>query len=156
MQANVGKNTKPEMTVRRILHGLGYRYRLHAKRLPGKPDIVFTARRKAIEIRGCFWHGNGCFPLGQLPKSRTEYWSLKIAGNQTRDTSNMEVLRADGWEILELWECRVRAAPHDVAYELVAFLGPVNVQGQTQKKRIARRSRSGRKRPSLGTRIRVP
>jgi DNA mismatch endonuclease Vsr len=133
MQANTSKNTKPEMTIRRILHGIGYRYRLHAKGLPGKPDIVFTARCKIVEIRGCFWHGHGCFPLGQLPKARTEYWSSKIAGNQARDARNMALLRALGWEVLELWECRVRAAPKDLVGELVAFLGPISVQGRTLK-----------------------
>lgn len=129
MQANVGKNTKPEMFIRRILHAMGYRYRLHVKGMPGKPDIVFSARRKIVEIRGCFWHGHGCFPIGQLPKSRTEYWSPKIAGNQARDALNIAALRADGWEVLELWECRIRAAPDDVANELVAFLGSTSVQG---------------------------
>ncbi len=133
MQANVGKNTKPELTIRKILHKLGYRYRLHAKGLPGKPDIVFTARRKIVEHRGCYWHGHGCFPLGQLPKSRTEYWGPKIAGNQARDARNMALLRADGWEVLELWECRVRAAPDEIAGELVAFLGPVSVPGRKRR-----------------------
>ena len=124
MVANRGKDTKPELTVRKLIHELGYRYRLHVKGLPGKPDVVFTKRRKIVEIRGCFWHGHGCYPLGQLPKSRTEYWSPKILGNKERDARNMALLRADGWEVLELWECRVRAAPEELIAELIAFLGP--------------------------------
>lgn len=133
MQANVGKNTKPELAIRKILHKLGYRYRLHAKELPGKPNIVFTARRKIVEHRGCFWHGHGCFPLGQLPKSRTEYWAPKIAGNKARDGRNMELLRVDGKEVLELRECRARAALKEIAEELVAVLEPPSVPGRTRK-----------------------
>ncbi len=140
MLANKSKDTKPELTIRKILHKLGYRYRLHAKDLPGKPDIVFTARRRIIQVSGCFWHGHGCFPFGQLPKSRTEYWSPKIAGNKARDARNMALLLADGWEVLELWECRIRAAPDEVAVDLVAFLGPVSVP--VRKKRTGRRGDS--------------
>ena len=143
MLANKGKNTKPEMVVRRLLHRLGYRYRLHAKELPGKPDVVFSARRKVVLVAGCFWHGHGCFPLGQLPKSRTEYWTPKIAGNKARDARNMTALRADGWELLELWECRIRAAPDEVARELVAFLGPVVFDARDQPAGVAGRGGRG-------------
>lgn len=125
MQANQGKDTRPEMTIRRLLHKRGYRYRLHQRHLPGRPDLVFSSRRKVIEVRGCFWHGHGCFPLGQLPKSRTDYWIPKIAGNKQRDTRNMKELEALGWQVLELWECQIRAAPDDVAGQLLHFLGPI-------------------------------
>lgn len=124
MQANRSKNTKPEVDVRRMLHALGYRFRLHPKNLPGKPDIVFPSRLKAVQVMGCFWHGHGCFPLGQLPRSRPEYWVPKIAGNKERDILKIAALRALGWDVLEVWECRIRSAPLDVQDELVAFLGP--------------------------------
>jgi DNA mismatch endonuclease Vsr len=133
MQANKGKDTKPEMTVRQLLHRLGYRYRLHRRDLPGRPDLVFPSRRKVIEVRGCFWHGHGCFPLGQLPKSRTDYWGPKIAGNKARDARNMAALQAAGWDALEIWECRARAAPEEVAAEVMRFLGPVSAPGQRRR-----------------------
>jgi DNA mismatch endonuclease, patch repair protein len=128
MQANRGENTVPEMVVRRLLHALGYRYRLHRRDLPGKPDIAFAGRRKVVEIRGCFWHGHGCFPLGQPPKSRTTYWVPKIATTKARDERNMTALRAADWKVLEIWECRVRAAPEEILAELISFLGPVRVE----------------------------
>jgi DNA mismatch endonuclease, patch repair protein len=128
MQANRGKDTAPEMVVRRLLHVLGYRYRLHRRDLPGKPDVTFSARRKVIEIRGCFWHGHGCHPLGQLPRSRTDYWGPKIAATKARDQRNMTALRAQGWKVLEIWECRVRSVPNEIRNELVAFLGPVRAE----------------------------
>ncbi|MFG1342479.1 very short patch repair endonuclease [Xanthobacter autotrophicus] len=130
MQANRGKDTKPEMEVRRLLHALGYRYRLHRRDLPGKPDLVFPARRRVIEVRGCFWHGHGCHPLGQLPKSRTDYWAPKIARNKERDVRNIAALRDQGWDVLEVWECRIRTAREAVVMELVEFLGPVNARSE--------------------------
>jgi len=130
MQANRSKNTSPEMVVRRLLHAMGYRYRIHWN-LPGKPDISFPARRKAIEIRGCFWHGHGCQKIGQLPRSRTDYWSPKIMATQQRDKRNGAALKALGWEVIEVWECRVRAVPGDVADDLARFLGPIRASGRT-------------------------
>jgi DNA mismatch endonuclease (patch repair protein) len=127
MQANRGKNTKPEMTVRRMLHGMGYRFRLHIRALPGCPDVVFAARRRVVEIRGCFWHGHGCHPLGQIPKSRKDYWEPKIAGNKARDGRNLTSLNALGWKVLELWECEIRSRPDEIAGDLVSFLGPVRI-----------------------------
>ncbi|MGO4571034.1 very short patch repair endonuclease [Microvirga sp. 2TAF3] len=124
MQANKGKDTKPEVAVRRMLHALGYRFRLHRKDLPGRPDIVLSSRRKVIEVRGCFWHGHGCHPLGLMPKTRREYWEPKITGNKTRDARNVAALREQGWDVLELWECRIRAEPDLIREELIAFLGP--------------------------------
>ena len=124
MQANRGKNTAPEIAVRRLLHASGYRFRTHLGNLPGKPDIVFTARHKVVEVRGCFWHGHGCSPLGLLPRSRTEYWIPKINGNRERDTRNLASLRDLGWLVAEVWECRIRSEPERVRQELIEFLGP--------------------------------
>ena len=129
MRANRGKNTGPELAIRRMLHSLGYRFRVHVSSLPGRPDIVFPAKRRIVEVRGCFWHGHGCHPLGQLPKSRVEYWTPKIAGNKERDGRNVAALRALGWEVLSIWECRLRAEPDRIMYDLLAFLGPPRTEG---------------------------
>jgi DNA mismatch endonuclease (patch repair protein) len=104
------RDTKPELMVRRMLHAMGYRYRLHAKDLPGKPDIVFRGRRKAILVQGCFWHRHAdqdC-PLARMPKSRLEFWGPKLEANRQRDIANVERLEALGWEVLLVWECELR------------------------------------------------
>ncbi|VVC75003.1 Very short patch repair protein [Aquicella siphonis] len=101
------KNTKPEMLVRRLVHRMGYRYRLHKSDLPGKPDLVFVSRKKIIFVNGCFWHGHNCH-LGRIPKSRIEFWTNKITGNINRDNKNIEKLRTLGWSILLLWECELK------------------------------------------------
>jgi DNA mismatch endonuclease (patch repair protein) len=124
MRANKSQNTKPEVAVRQMLHALGYRFRLHRRDLPGKPDIVFPSRRKIIEVRGCFWHGHGCVPLGQLPKTRPEYWVPKIAGNRERDTRNIAALHTLGWEVCEVWECAIRSSLDQVREQLTGFLNP--------------------------------
>lgn len=98
------KDTGPEMLVRRLLHGLGYRYRLHAANLPGKPDLVFAARSKVVFVHGCFWHGHDC-PKGRLPKTRLDYWEPKIAKNQARDAMALKLLRKQGWKTLVVWQC---------------------------------------------------
>lgn len=110
------------MTVRRLLHGMGYRYRLHAAGMPGRPDLVFPGRRKAIEVRGCYWHGHGC-RLGQPARSNQGYWGPKIAGNRARDLRNIAALTEDGWDVLEVWECTIRNEGPALAALLVAFLG---------------------------------
>jgi DNA mismatch endonuclease (patch repair protein) len=133
MVANRSKNTKPELAVRQMLHALGYRFRVHRRDLPGQPDLSFSARRKVVELRGCYWHGHGCQSIGLLPKSRTEYWGPKIAGNKARDARNTAALRELGWEVLEIWECRLRAAPDEVANELVRFLGSVSMPNRKRK-----------------------
>ena len=100
-----GKDTKPELIVRRLLHGLGYRYRLHARDLPGKPDIVFRGRRKAIYVHGCFWHRHpdpAC-KLARLPKTRQDFWVPKLEGNRQRDIENQRRLTEMGWEVLVVW-----------------------------------------------------
>lgn len=121
MKAVGSINTSPELTVRRLLHRLGYRYRLHVADLPGRPDIVFPARRKIIEVRGCFWHGHTCLRGARTPLTRALYWSTKIARNRERDLRNTQSLRTTGWEVLDVWECEIRR--EKLASELVAFLG---------------------------------
>jgi DNA mismatch endonuclease, patch repair protein len=102
------KNTSPEMIVRRLVHGLGFRYRLHVAGLPGKPDLVFPRFGKIIEVRGCFWHQHkGCID-SHIPASRVEYWRPKLIGNKRRDKVNERKLMALGWEVLTVWECDLK------------------------------------------------
>lgn len=116
------KNTKPEMAVRRMLHALGYRYVLHDKRLPGTPDLVFPARRKAVFVHGCFWHGHSC-GRGFRPSSNAEFWSAKIDGNRARDRRNVRALRTQGWRALTVWECGLHPKAMDaLRRRLVTFL----------------------------------
>jgi DNA mismatch endonuclease, patch repair protein len=104
------KDTSPEMTVRRMVHGMGFRYRLHSSTLPGKPDLVFPRLKKIIEVRGCFWHQHdGCMD-SHIPKSRTEYWRPKLARNQERDRENEKAWRQMGWKLLTIWECKAESA----------------------------------------------
>jgi DNA mismatch endonuclease (patch repair protein) len=101
------KGTKPEMIVRRLVHSLGYRFRLHKRDLPGRPDIVLRRLKRVIEVKGCFWHQHrGCID-SRIPKSRIEYWSPKLRGNVRRDKKNLTELRKLGWRVLLLWECEV-------------------------------------------------
>lgn len=102
-----GKNTKPEMLIRQGLHAIGFRYRLHASSLPGKPDLVFSSRRAVIFVHGCFWHSHDC-PLFKLPGTRHDFWRAKIARNQERDAEVAARLAASGWRVLNIWECAVR------------------------------------------------
>lgn len=99
------KDTGPEMTVRRLLYGLGFRYRLHKRGLPGVPDIVFASRRKAIFVHGCYWHGHGCKRGGSGAKSNQSYWSPKIDKTRQRDSVARDRLGAEGWQVLTVWEC---------------------------------------------------
>lgn len=101
------KNTKPERVVRSILHRLGFRFRLHRKDLPGKPDIVLPRHHKIILVHGCFWHGHSC-ALASKPKSNQDYWREKIKTNRLRDRRVRRDLAKQGWSVLELWECEVR------------------------------------------------
>ncbi|MDD2878812.1 MAG: very short patch repair endonuclease [Rhodoferax sp.] len=102
------KDTKPEMIVRRLLHGRGFRYRLHDKRLPGKPDLTFAGRRKVIFVHGCFWHMHeGCSHAG-IPKSRLDFWKSKLEHNRSRDQMNVALLEKMGWRVLVVWECELR------------------------------------------------
>jgi DNA mismatch endonuclease (patch repair protein) len=98
------EDTQPELAVRRLLHSMGYRYVLHDKRLPGKPDLVFPARGKVIFVDGCFWHGHTCAKASK-PKANAGYWAEKIAGNKARDRRNRRTLRRLGWKVLAIYEC---------------------------------------------------
>lgn len=102
-----GKNTRPELAVRKLVFSLGYRYRLHARDLPGNPDMVFRNRRKVIFIHGCFWHRHAACALARLPKSRLDFWVPKLEGNKQRDKRNKRVLARDGWKVLTIWECQL-------------------------------------------------
>ncbi len=99
-----GRDTKPEMLIRRGLHARGFRYRLQDRSLPGRPDLVFPRYKAVILVHGCFWHGHDC-PMFRLPATRSEFWSEKIAANQSRDARAHEALLASGWRVLIVWEC---------------------------------------------------
>jgi DNA mismatch endonuclease, patch repair protein len=123
MSAIRSKGMKPEMAVRRLVRGLGFRYRLHRRELPGKPDLVFVPRKKIIFVHGCFWHQHAdpaCLD-GRLPKSRTEYWHAKLARNVERDGLNCEALENSSWQVLIVWECETSRP--DLSDRLRAFLG---------------------------------
>ena len=117
-------NTKPEMAVRRCAHAMGYRFRLHRQDLPGRPDLVFPARRKIVFVHGCFWHAHPDLScrVSSKPKTRTEYWHPKLSENAARDERNFQRLTAEGWEVLVVWECELRDMAA-VASRLQAFLG---------------------------------
>jgi DNA mismatch endonuclease Vsr len=107
-----GKDTAPELRVRRLLHRMGYRFRLHRRDLPGTPDIVLSGRRKIVEVRGCFWHRHpdpACRNV-VLPRIRTGWWAAKLARNVERDEHNLAALGDAGWSVLVLWECEVKGA----------------------------------------------
>ena len=101
------KDTKPELLVRRLVHGMGYRYRLHRRDLPGTPDLVFPGRGKVIFIHGCFWHRHARCALARLPKSRGDFWLPKLTANAERDARNVRALRRLGWSVLTIWECQL-------------------------------------------------
>lgn len=117
------KDTAPEMAVRRLAHGLGYRYRLHRKDIPGKPDLVFPGRRKVIFIHGCFWHQHPGCREGRPPKSNAAYWLPKLERNIERDKAALAQLAAAGWDALVVWECETKN--HEAMRQaLLDFLGP--------------------------------
>lgn len=122
MRAVKSRDTKPELAVRRLLHGLGYRYRLHREDLPGKPDLVFPARRKAIFVHGCFWHGHDCPRGARVPSRNRDYWTAKIARNRLRDRTTIARLADAGWDSLTVWECELKDR-ETLTAKLVAFLG---------------------------------
>ena len=107
MAAVRSKDTQPEMLVRRLVHGMGYRYRLHRSNLPGKPDLVLPSRRKIIFVHGCFWHQHTCRGA-HLPKSNTSYWGPKLERNRARDKKHLKALRSMGWKCLVVWECELK------------------------------------------------
>jgi len=123
MQAVQSKNTQPELLVRRLVHGLGYRYRLHRRDLPGNPDLVFPSRRKVIFVHGCFWHGHHCGRGARVPRANQAYWVAKIQKNQDRGRNATKALAQDGWGALVLWECELRNEGK-LREMVVSFLGP--------------------------------
>lgn len=124
MRGNRAKDTKPEMLVRRLVHGMGYRYRLHRSDLPGKPDLSFGPLRKAIFVNGCFWHLHSAATCvgARMPTSRADYWRPKLEGNKARDERNRKALEALGWGVLTLWECELRDV-EKTASTVDGFLG---------------------------------
>ncbi len=123
-------DTSPEIIVRRLVHAMGFRYRLHVADLPGKPDLVFPRLRCVIEVRGCFWHQHrGCLD-SHIPKSRKEYWGPKLGNNRRRDRKNERKLAAAGWKVLTIWECETKET--DALKERInAFLAADPLGAQT-------------------------
>ena len=115
------KDTSAEMVVRRLVYGMGFRYRLHVAHLPGRPDLVLSRLKKIIEVRGCFWHQHRGCTDSHIPKSRTEYWGPKLARNVNRDKANENLLRSLGWQVLTLWECEIKDT-RSTAKRLNSFL----------------------------------
>lgn len=116
-----GKDTQPEMIVRRLAHRLGYRFRLHRRDLPGRPDLVFPARRAVIFVHGCFWHQHDCSRGARRPMSNTAYWHPKLDRNIERDREAREQLEIQGWRVLLLWECEMRD-DDQLSHRLISFL----------------------------------
>ena len=123
MAAIRGRDTKPELAIRRLLHAMGYRFRVNERRYGFRPDVLFSARRKAIFIHGCFWHGHG-HGVDRTPRTRSEFWQAKLAANQARDRRALEAYAAEGWKSFVIWECEIHDAA-DLASRLELFLGPV-------------------------------
>jgi len=115
------KDTAPEMVVRRLVHGMGFRYRLHVRELPGNPDMVFASRGKILFMHGCFWHRHSGCRNARWPKSNLEFWQRKLNGNRARDLANRRRLRNLGWEILVIWECQLKN-PQKIAEKINVFL----------------------------------
>lgn len=122
-----GVDTKPELAVRRALHAKGYRYRIHVRELPGRPDLVFAKRRTAVFVHGCFWHRHGCSRTS-TPKSREDFWQSKFDANVERDRRNEALLLHDGWRVFIAWECEVERDAMLIP-RLVKFLGPPRFDG---------------------------
>jgi DNA mismatch endonuclease, patch repair protein len=120
-----GRDTKPEMQVRSLLHVAGYRFRLRKPRLPGKPDLIFSSRRKVVFVHGCFWHRHpdATCKLARVPKSRLDFWLPKLESNRQRDERTRNELRRAGWDVEIVWECQLRN-PEAVQRKLRRFLGP--------------------------------
>lgn len=122
MAAIHSENTSPEIAVRRIVHSLGYRYRLHVPNLPGKPDLVFPSRKKILFVHGCFWHCHNRCKRAAIPKTRTAFWREKLTANADRDRRKRHELRAMGWKVLTVWQCQLRS-PKQLTEQIDAFLG---------------------------------
>ncbi|SEC42732.1 very short patch repair endonuclease [Bradyrhizobium erythrophlei] len=121
------KNTAPELAVRQALFKLGYRYQLHRKDLPGKPDLVFPSRKKIVFVHGCFWHAHNSCSVANMPKSRTEFWQAKFQRNVERDKLNKRALRRMGWSTLTVWECEIKR-PDRLLRRVTGYLGPTGAK----------------------------
>lgn len=121
------RNTGPEMAVRRIVHGMGYRYRLHRRDVPGTPDLVFGPRRKVIFVHGCFWHRHKNCRLARLPKSRLDFWEPKLEANRIRDERNQYELSRKDWEVLVIWECEIKQESR-LRQRIRKFLGSPGIE----------------------------
>ena len=138
MSAIRGTNTRPELTVRKGLHALGFRYRLHDRKVPGKPDMVFPRYRAVILVHGCFWHQHDCH-LFKWPQTRTEFWAHKIKSNRDRDRNVLSLLKADGWRVLTVWECALKGKTRLQPDELIDSIGSWLESGDDGKEIEGRR-----------------
>lgn len=118
-----GRDTTPELQVRKLLHAQGYRYRTHVASLPGRPDLVFSRRRVVIFVHGCFWHQHPGCPRARVPSTRTEFWRTKLVANRERDARVVEGLTAAGWRVLVVWQCEIKQNP-DWVRPVLDTLGP--------------------------------
>lgn len=116
-----GKNTKPEILVRSLLHRMGYRFRIHKKDLPGRPDICLPKHKKVIFVHGCFWHGHENCPRSKRPTTNVEFWNKKIDGNIERDKENIKKLRRLGWQTLMIWTCEIKNQ-EELKNKLISFI----------------------------------
>jgi DNA mismatch endonuclease (patch repair protein) len=132
MRAVRSTDTTPELAVRRALHAAGYRYRVHVKDLPGKPDIVFTRRRKVVFIHGCFWHQHPGCPAAYRPSSSTDYWNAKLDRNMVRDERSLTSLTYGGWSVHVVWECELKNIA-EATQRLFAFLGPPRCEPRSRR-----------------------
>jgi DNA mismatch endonuclease (patch repair protein) len=121
MAAVHSKNTKPELVVRKLVFGMGYRYRLHSAKLPGKPDLVFPGRHKVIFVHGCFWHRHKGCRYATSPKTRVDFWEAKFDANVARDQRTNRELKELGWSVLTVWQCQLKE-PEKLARKLDDFL----------------------------------
>ncbi len=135
MMAGIGpKDTKPELLIRRGLHARGFRYRLHAGKLPGRPDLVFPGRKAAVFVNGCFWHGHDC-ALFRWPSTRPDFWRDKIGRNITRDRRNREALLQAGWRVLEIWECSLKGPQRQPVEDVISACASF-LEGEAQFRSI--------------------
>lgn len=141
-----GKNTRPEITVRRIVHALGHRFRLHCRDLPGTPDLVFRGMRKVIFVHGCFWHRHDDCPQAYNPKSRQDFWREKFRLNKRRDRAHARQLDRSGWDVLVVWECEL-SSPDAIRRKISRFLGYGPARGSRHRRVLAAPSKRVR-RPS--------
>lgn len=130
-----GKDTRPELLIRRMLHSRGYRYRLHDSSLPGKPDLVFPKYGAVILVNGCFWHGHNCH-LFKWPSTRQDFWREKISRTREKDEENIKRLRQDGWRVLEIWECATKGK-HRLAIEEIIDRTELWLQSANERACIA-------------------